>query len=118
MTGWSLVLNLCYREFVDRNDVVRAAFSGQAPAFEDASRHFGATGVLAWLIEDTPAMSGDVVLEVAAGTGIFGRAIAGSVAAVVVVDVTPEMLLEGKRGADASGIRNMMTMRQSRLAQR
>lgn len=106
--AWSLVLNLCYREVVDRNDLVRAAFSRQASAFEDASRHFGATDVLGWLIENTPSMSNDVVLEVAAGTGIFGRAIAGSVAAVVAVDVTPEMLAEGKRGADGSGIRNMI----------
>jgi ubiquinone/menaquinone biosynthesis C-methylase UbiE len=93
---------------MDRNDVVRAAFSGQAPAFEDASRHFGASDVLAWLIENTPAVSSDIVLEVAAGTGIFGRAIAGSVAAVIAVDVTPEMLTAGKRGAEASGIRNMI----------
>jgi ubiquinone/menaquinone biosynthesis C-methylase UbiE len=93
---------------MDRSEVVRAAFAGQASAFEDAARHFGADEVLEWLTRNTPVKGSDVVLEVAAGTGIYGRAIAGSVSAVVAVDLTPEMLNEGKRAADASGIRNMV----------
>jgi ubiquinone/menaquinone biosynthesis C-methylase UbiE len=93
---------------MDRNEVVRASFAGQASAFEDAARHFGAKDVLDWLIGNTPAARGDIVVEVAAGTGIFGRAMAGSVAAVVAVDVTPEMLNEGKRAADMVGIGNMV----------
>jgi ubiquinone/menaquinone biosynthesis C-methylase UbiE len=93
---------------MNQSDIVRAAFAGQALAFEDAARHFGADDVLEWLVANTPVKSGDVVLEVAAGTGIYGRAIARSVSGVVAVDLTPEMLNEGKRSADNSGIRNMV----------
>jgi ubiquinone/menaquinone biosynthesis C-methylase UbiE len=93
---------------MSRADVVREAFAGQARAFEDKDRHFGAEDVVAWLAGNTPVASGDVVLEAAAGTGIFSRSIAGSVASVVAVDLTPEMLAEGKLVADKLGITNVI----------
>jgi ubiquinone/menaquinone biosynthesis C-methylase UbiE len=48
------------------------------------------------------------VLEVAAGTGIFARALASRASVVVAVDLTPEMLREGKRAAGAAGVRNVL----------
>ena len=57
---------------------------------------------------NTPVDVDDIVLEVAAGTALFGRAIAPLVRAVIAIDITPEMLSEGKRVADASGRSNLL----------
>ncbi len=93
---------------MSHDEVVRTAFAGQAKAFEDKNRHFGTDDVVAWLAGNTPVTSSDMVLEVAAGTGIFGRAIAASVAAVVAVDLSAEMLAEGKRATDSQGVGNII----------
>jgi ubiquinone/menaquinone biosynthesis C-methylase UbiE len=85
-------------------DAVRRSFAGQAAAFEDPSRHFASADVATWMRSNTPTKPTDVVLEVAAGTALFGRAIATSVAAVVAADLTREMLLAGRAGAEASGL--------------
>ncbi len=108
VTTLELVSNLYYRHNMMHRDVVRKAFAGQAHAFEDTTRHFKTDEVMEWLATNTPTSAGDIVLEVAAGTGIYARAIADGVAAVVVVDVTLEMLAEGKRVADSLGVRNIV----------
>ena len=87
------------------------SFAGQAAAFEDPTRAFASSGVAAWMVANSPTDPRDVVLEVAAGTGLFGRALAPQVAAVVAVDITPEMLREGKQGADAAGLSNVVFQR-------
>lgn len=63
---------------------------------------------MAWMSANTPAEDSDIVLEVAAGTALFGRSIAERVAAIVAVDLTPEMLAEGKSAAEAAGIGNIV----------
>jgi SAM-dependent methyltransferase len=87
---------------------VRRSFAGQATAFEDRSRAFGQPAVMNWMSANTPAEPGDLVLEVAAGTALFSRALAARVAAVVAIDLTPEMLLEGHRAAAEAGHRNIV----------
>ncbi|HEY9481571.1 MAG TPA: methyltransferase domain-containing protein, partial [Micromonosporaceae bacterium] len=47
------------------------------------------------------------VLDVAAGAAHLGRALAGHVAHVCALDLTPEMLEQGRRLADAAGVRNI-----------
>ncbi|WP_242614081.1 class I SAM-dependent methyltransferase [Actinomadura roseirufa] len=49
----------------------------------------------------------DVVLEVAAGTGLVSRAIARRVRHVTALDLTPAMLAEGKRAVDRCGVTNV-----------
>jgi ubiquinone/menaquinone biosynthesis C-methylase UbiE len=49
----------------------------------------------------------DIVLEVAAGTGLVSRAIARRVRHVTAFDLTPAMLAEGKRDADQAGLTNV-----------
>ena len=90
------------------SDEVRRSFANQAAAFEDPARHFSNPDLAAWMRDNTPTAATDVVLEVAAGTALFGRALAPSVAAVVAVDLTVEMLEAGKAGAEAAGIRNVV----------
>ena len=89
-------------------ETVRRSFAMQAHAFEDPTRAFGSADVAAWMTEHSPASATDIVLEVAAGTGLFGRALAPLVAAVVAVDLTPEMLREGQRGADSAQLSNVV----------
>lgn len=92
----------------ENSESVRRSFAGQATAFEDPTRPFGQADVMAWMSANTPAETEDMVLEVAAGTALFGRAIADRVAAVVAIDLTPEMLIEGKAAADAADIGNVV----------
>jgi SAM-dependent methyltransferase len=92
-------------------DVVKQSFAGQAAAFEDPTRAFASTDVAGWMRENSRVSSGDLVLEVAAGTGLFGRSLSPAVAAVVAVDITSEMLAAGKSGADAAGLTNIVFQR-------
>ena len=61
-----------------------------------------------WLAANTPADPDDLVLDVAAGTAIYARTLAPRVAAVVAIDLTPEMLDEGLRAARAHGLTNIV----------
>lgn len=94
----------------NQSDVQRS-FATQAGTFEDPTAHFGSPAVTAWLDAHTPTSRGDVVLEVAAGTGIFGRTIAPRVACVLAVDLTDEMLAEGQRAARQAGVANVVFQR-------
>ena len=89
-------------------DQVRRSFATQSAAFEDPSRHFSRSDVSEWMLQHTPTAATDVVLEVAAGTALYGRALAAAVTVVIAVDLTPEMLEAGKAGADRDGLRNVV----------
>jgi SAM-dependent methyltransferase len=68
---------------------VERAFSRQAAAFE-AQPIF--TTDAEWVFERLELRPDDLVLDVAAGTGVVARALAPSVRAVVAIDATPAML--------------------------
>src|SRR5918997_1524987 len=53
----------------------------------------------------------DAVLDVAAGTGHLGRAIAPRVRCVVCLDLTPGMLHEGEQAAQREGLTNITFLR-------
>ena len=89
-------------------DVVRRSFAGQASAFEDPTRAFASAGVAEWMTANSPTRPTDLVLEVAAGTALFGRALAPLVRAVIALDLTPEMLHEGRSGADRASLTNVV----------
>lgn len=89
-------------------EAVQASFSGQAAAFEDERlNRVYATGV-EWIFERLELKSHHLVLDVAGGTAHAGRSLAPTVAAVVVIDITPAMLEAGKVGADEGGLRNIV----------
>lgn len=98
---------------MDRNraERVQRSFVRQAAAFEDPrfNRPF-ATG-MEWLWEPLRLTSGDLVLDVAAGTGQVARALAPSVRVVVALDATDAMLLEGRAAAEEAGLRNVVFLR-------
>ena len=62
---------------------------------------------LRWVVEQIPLSSSHCVLDVAAGTGLFGRALAHAVASVTAIDITPEMIDHGRKLATEEGIHNL-----------
>jgi ubiquinone/menaquinone biosynthesis C-methylase UbiE len=62
---------------------------------------------LRWVVDQLPLTAQSEVVDIAAGTGLFGRAVASRVARVTAVDITPEMIEQGQRRAQQDGILNM-----------
>jgi ubiquinone/menaquinone biosynthesis C-methylase UbiE len=87
------------------DDAVREQFRLQAATF--AEQGF-ATRNLDWIVGQLAPAAGEQVLDVAAGAGHLGRALAPYVAHVSALDLTPEMLEQGQRLADAEGLRNVV----------
>jgi SAM-dependent methyltransferase len=75
------------------------SFSQQAAAFEDPRFNRLFTTDSEWLFERLPLGSGDLVLDVAAGTGHVARRLAPRVLAVVALDATRAMLEQGRAEA-------------------
>ena len=90
---------------VEHNEVVREQFRIQSRTFTDSG--FAARG-LDWIVEELEPAAGDQVLDVAAGAAHLGRALAPRVAHVSALDLTPEMLEQGKQLATAAGLRNIV----------
>ena len=94
---------------VTHDEKVVQEFSKQAAGFADPRLNVAFTRHLDRLVRfmDPELDLEDVVLEVAAGTGLVSRAIAGRVRHVTALDLTPAMLAEGKREADRAGLTNV-----------
>jgi ubiquinone/menaquinone biosynthesis C-methylase UbiE len=72
------------------------SFTQQAAAFEDPRFNRLFTSDSEWLFERLPLAAGDVVLDVAAGTGHVARRLAPQVRTVVAFDATRAMLEKGR----------------------
>lgn len=92
---------------VTHDDQIRKQFSLQAAHFNEEGRTLSSPEYLKWVVGCLNLKPDFVVLDVAAGTGHLGRAIAPRVQRVVAVDITPEMLLQGIDEAARSGINNI-----------
>jgi ubiquinone/menaquinone biosynthesis C-methylase UbiE len=90
------------------NEVVRREFAAQAASFEDARYTFADQRIMDWILSNLPLAPHLAVLDVAAGTGHLGRAIAPFVRQVVASDLTPEMLATGKAAAEEAAISNVI----------
>ncbi|HEU4513398.1 MAG TPA: methyltransferase domain-containing protein [Nocardioidaceae bacterium] len=89
------------------DDRIRDAFTRQAGTFEDERLNVAFTSGLPWLLSYVAPRPDDLVLDVAAGTGIVARALAPHVAGVVAVDRTEAMIEEGRRRVGAEGHHNL-----------
>jgi SAM-dependent methyltransferase len=87
------------------DDAIRDQFRLQAATWTDDRRF--ATAGLDWIVAQLAPEPGDQVLDVAAGAGHVGRALAPHVRSVAAIDLTPEMLEQGQRLAAAEGLRNI-----------
>lgn len=90
------------------DDEIRKQFSRQAAHFNEEGRSLSSAEYLQWVVGSLDLESDFVVLDVAAGTGHLGRAIAPKVKKVIAVDMTPEMLRQGISEADRTGITNIV----------
>lgn len=90
---------------MNHNDTVKQSFQKQAEKF--AAYHMSKTEYTDYLIQRIGANGSEHALEVAAGTGICGRALAPFVKDITCLDLTEEMLAQGKKLAEESGIENI-----------
>jgi ubiquinone/menaquinone biosynthesis C-methylase UbiE len=86
---------------------IREAFTRQAATFEDERLNVAFTSGLPWLLSYVEPRPDDVVLDIAAGTGLVGRALAADVTRVTAVDSTAAMLDEGRQRAVEEGHGNL-----------
>jgi SAM-dependent methyltransferase len=86
------------------NDLVREQFRLQAPTWSGTG--FAVRG-LDWIVAELAPAPGDRVLDVAAGAAHLGRALAPRVAHVSALDLTPEMLAQGRRLAEEEALTNV-----------
>jgi ubiquinone/menaquinone biosynthesis C-methylase UbiE len=90
------------------DDTVRQEFAKQAVRFEDPAYSFADRRLIEWILTHVPPREGEIVLDVAGGTGIVARAFAPTAAMAVVIDMTRAMLETGRREADAAALRNVL----------
>ena len=87
----------------EHHGAVRREFDRQAPSWVPAE----VSEPLQWVVERLPLRSDLETLDVAAGTALFGTAIAPHVKTVIAVDISPKMLELGFRRAVELGIVNI-----------
>lgn len=90
---------------MSHNDTVKQSFKKQAEKF--AAYHMSKTEYTDYLIQKVAATGEEHTLEVAAGTCICGRVLAPFVKDIICLDLTEEMLSEGKRLAKENQIDNI-----------
>ena len=90
---------------MSHNDTIKQSFKKQAEKF--ATYHMSKAEYTDYLIQRIGAKGNEHALEVAAGTCICGRALAPFVKDIICLDLTKEMLAEGKKLAKESHIKNI-----------
>lgn len=93
------------------SQLTQHSFTQQAPTFEDQRFNRVLTTESEWLYASLARRSTDLVLDVAAGTGLAGRSLARDVKAVIAVDATPGMLEVGRQRAADEGLENIVFQR-------
>jgi len=83
-----------------QHDIVRREFGQQAARFGEQGLTLSNQDYLNWMVEQLDLQPHFEVLDVAAGTGHLSRAIAPYVKRVVALDLTPEMLAQGRYEAE------------------
>ena len=76
----------------EHHRLVEQQFARQAPGFGQEGLTLTNRDYLSWMVDTLDPDPHDAVLDVAAGTGHLGRAIAPRVRSVVCLDLTPDML--------------------------
>lgn len=90
---------------MNHDDTVKQSFRKQAEKF--AAYHMSKAEYTDYLIQKIGAKGNEHALEVAAGTCICGRALAPFVKDITCLDLTEEMLAQGKKLAEESRIKNI-----------
>jgi SAM-dependent methyltransferase len=91
-----------------QHDVIRREFGRQAAHFGEQGLTLSNQDYLQWMVDQLSLQPHFEVLDVAAGTGHLSRAIAPHVTRVMALDLTPEMLAQGRREAAQQGLANVV----------
>src|SRR5512145_1385731 len=91
-----------------QHEVVRREFGQQAARFGEPGLTLSNQAYLRWMVGQLDLQPHFEVLDVAAGTGHLSRAVAPYVKRVVALDLTPEMLAQGRREAAQQGLTNVI----------
>lgn len=89
----------------------RQASANPAPGFTDQPFSQVVAEDSEWIFAGMPRSPRDLVLDVAAGTGLGSRALAADVRQVIALEHSGAMLETGRRQAAAAGIENILFMR-------
>jgi ubiquinone/menaquinone biosynthesis C-methylase UbiE len=87
------------------------AFTQQAETFADARSNRVLTSESEWVFARLAVHDRDLVLDLAAGTGLGSRTLAPRVRAVLALDATPAMLEVGRAEAEREGLANIVFQR-------
>jgi ubiquinone/menaquinone biosynthesis C-methylase UbiE len=90
-----------------QHNVIRREFGQQAAHFSEQGLTLANQTYLDWIVERLDLQPQLEVLDVAAGTGHLSRAIAPHVRRVVALDLTPEMLAQGRQEAGRQALTNV-----------
>lgn len=90
---------------MNHEDAIKESFRNQAAKF--ATYHMSKAEYTNYLIQRIQATGNEHALEVAAGTAICGRALAPYVKDITCLDLTEEMLVQGKKLAEEGQIKNI-----------
>ena len=91
----------------DHTDTVREQFRIQSGQFEQQVGGLSNRAIGPWILENLGLTGSESVLDVATGTGLMARDLAGHVKHVTGIDVTPEMLQQARELAAGAGIPNV-----------
>ncbi len=105
---------------MEEKEVVVEAFTELAPRYENVVNHelnkfwgWSYQGFIQFLIENTPISNGELLLDIATGTGVIPRAVmqANPNCKIVGIDITQAMLKYGKQklGAELFGKKVFLT---------
>jgi ubiquinone/menaquinone biosynthesis C-methylase UbiE len=89
------------------NRIIRREFSKQAPRFGDKGLTVSSPDILEWIVDFLPLNREFRVLDVAAGTGHLGLAIAPHVREVFAIDITREMLTIARKETAKRNVDNI-----------
>jgi len=92
---------------MDHFERVKRACAKQAARFSDAKSNRANERYIRWILDSLPAAPGGEALDVAAGTGILSRALAGRFARVTAIDLSVDMLQQGRFETERAGIGNL-----------
>src|SRR5687767_14870015 len=91
-----------------QHEVIRREFGKQAAHFGEPGLTLSNQEYLQWMVDHLDLHPHFEVLDVAAGTGHLSRAIAPHIKRVVALDLTDEMLAQGRREAMQQGLANVV----------
>ncbi len=95
----------------DNRDQVLDRFTRQADRFECRGASVASKQSLLWAASFMELSPGTVALDVAGGTGLMARTVAPQVQTVIVLDLTPAMLAQGRSAAASEGLHNVRFLR-------